>query len=85
MKFGLRSWLVNSDAPPAKATAPELIQPTEDEARNGWDAESLTAYVKEERERAQSDMISSRIFNRKPPRPRWANSRYDPLRWRMRA
>ena len=88
MKFGLPPWLRRTSAaaeyePQAEAAAPELIQPTEDEARNGWDAESLTAYLPE-RSAAQSDRLLA-IFNRRPSRPRWANSRYSPFRWRARA
>lgn len=54
-----------------------LIEPTPDEKKNGWDAESLAAYVKE-REAAQAETV----LNRPSPRPKWANNQYSPLRWR---
>ena len=43
-------------------------------------AESLTAYLAERAE-AQSKLSLS-MFDRKPPRPKWANHRYSPFRWR---
>lgn len=54
-----------------------LIEPTPEEARNGWTAESLTAYVRE-REKAQL----TNAMPDKPQRPAQANSKYSPLRWR---
>ncbi len=85
MKFGLPPWLkrtsgaAESDEPQA---APELIEPTDEEAKNGWDTEALTAYLAE-RERARAVTVMA-MFNRRPPRPRWANHRYSPFRWRAR-
>ena len=32
------------------AAAPELIQPNEDERKNGWTSETLTAYVAKQRQ-----------------------------------
>ncbi len=55
----------------------ELVEPTEDERRNGWTTETLTIYLAE-RERAQSEAF----FNPPKRRPRRANSRYSPFRWR---
>ena len=55
----------------------ELIEPTDEEAANGWTAEALTAYLAD-RERAQADVI----LVRKPKRKRHANSKYSVLRWR---
>ena len=87
MKFGLPPWLKRTNGAAGLEIEPqpdpvvlELVEPTEDEARNGWEAEGLTAYLAE-RERAQAVAI----LDRKPARPRWANSRYSPLRWRARA
>ena len=54
----------------------ELIEPTADEIRNGWDAETLTAYV-QERTAAQC----SHIYERQPKRPTQAKG-YNPKRWR---
>lgn len=62
---------------PAAVDGP-LIEPTPEEARNGWTAESLTAYVRE-REKAQL----TNALPDKQPRPTQANSRYNPMRcWR---
>ncbi len=53
------------------------VELTEDDRRNGWTLEALKAYH-EERERARAE----EILHRAPPRPRWANSLYNPMRWR---
>jgi hypothetical protein len=64
-----------------KALAPaapprELVEPTADEKRNGWTAETLTAY------REQIAPEIARLFERrKPAMPTRAN-RYHPHRWR---
>lgn len=76
MKFGLPPWLKPTD----EVVEPEprdLVEPTAEEARNGWDAEGLTAYLAE-RDRAQADTV----LHRAPPKPRFANSKYNPMRWR---
>ncbi len=90
MKFGLPPWLkrtsgaAESEPQQAEAPAPELIEPTEEEAKNGWTAEALTAYVAE-RSRAQDGIIMFDPKYRRRARPRWANSRYSLFRWRARA
>ena len=53
---------------------------TDEEAKNGWTAETLTAYLAE-RALAQSKLSLS-MFDRKPPRPKRANHRYSPFDWR---
>lgn len=61
-----------------------LIEPTAEEARNGWDSASLTAYVHEQRA-AQEMKVDPRSLYRKSlrGRPRVANKgKYRPLRWR---
>ena len=82
MKFGLPPWLkrTNGAEIESQPVVLGLVEPTEEEVRNGWDAEGLTAYLAE-REKAQAVAI----LDRKPPRPRWANSRYSPFHWRARA
>lgn len=55
----------------------DLIEPTDDELRNGWTAKTLTAYHAE-REQARAAVIS----DRPPLKPRMAKSKYRPLRWR---
>ena len=58
----------------------ELVEPTPDEARNGWTAESLTEYLRDQKA-AQSMRMNPHSAMRKQP-PRRANSKYRPLRWR---
>ena len=56
------------------------IELTDDDKKNGWTLETLRAYHEE-----QLAVEAARIpamFDRRPARPRWANSRYSPLRWR---
>ncbi len=60
---------------------PDLIQPTEEEAANGWTAETLTAHHAE-RARAQAGVIMFDETYRRPARQDRANSQYRPLRWR---
>ena len=59
---------------------PELIEPTPDEAKNGWTAETLTAYHAEQKA-AQALRIDPNSAIRRV-RPQKANGRYSPLRWR---
>ncbi len=80
MKFGLPPGLKGEPEPEPPVI--ELVEPTADEARNGWTAETLTEYLAE---RAQEDAkLAFRMFDRKPRRSRWANSKYSPFRWRAR-
>lgn len=63
------------------------IEPTDDEKRNGWTAESLARYQAERLE-AQSAVIRNDVDPRtgRSARgrgmPSAANSRYSPFRWR---
>ncbi len=62
--------------------ADELIEPSDDEARNGWTAAALTAYL-----RSQTAAQAERIDQQSPAsrharRPTRANNVYRPLRWR---
>lgn len=61
-----------------------LIEPTPEEARNGWTAETLTDYVAE-REAAQAIAVDPTSAARRfGARPRWQKTA-DPLeRWRSR-
>lgn len=64
-------------ASPARPNQPiERIEPTPEEARNGWDVESLSKYVAERRAVQGSPLSPAR---RKPP-PAWANG----SRWHWR-
>ena len=52
-----------------------LIEPSEEEARNGWTAESLTTYI-DERRGAQEANVDPHLRPR--VRPSEQNHRYDP-------
>ncbi len=57
----------------------DLIEPTEEEKRGGWTAETLTKYLAE-RDLARSAVISHEGDAAKPAR---ANSRWNPFKtWR---
>ena len=75
-----REWRLRLGA--AEAEQPP-VQPTADEARNGWTAAALTAYLAE---RAASQALKAdgaSLFRRWQDRPREANHRYDPHKiWR---
>lgn len=58
-----------------------MPEPTPDEKRNGWDAESLDRYVAE-RKQAQDRIIGFDPQFREPKRPSVANAKYSPFRWR---
>lgn len=58
----------------------ELVEPTPDEARNGWTAESLTEYLRDQKAAQSMRMNPHSVMRRQPPRR--ANSKYQPLRWR---
>ena len=59
----------------------DLIHPTDEEAANGWTADTLTAYHAD-RARAQAGVINFDEAYRSPARQGRANSLYRPLRWR---
>jgi hypothetical protein len=64
---------------PAAPVNGPLVQPSADELKNGWTAETLTAYHAE-RFKAQSGVILFDANFRKKPKPRVANGNYRPLR-----
>jgi len=66
---------------PDQPATRDLIEPTEEEAANGWSAQSLTAYYAE-RAHAQFGVINFEEPYRLPARQGRANSQYRPLRWR---
>ena len=86
MKFPLPPWLKRAKEPaPARALVEYVAPPpadlaAEDEA-NGWTPASLAAYHAESDARAMA-IVAASMEGRLRPRPRWANSRYDPLHWR---
>lgn len=58
------------------------VEPTEEEKKNGWTAETLTAYLVE-RLAGQSLAVDVNSLHRKVARrPNVQNHRYNPLRWR---
>lgn len=66
----------------AKTADRPVVEPTDEEKRNGWTAETLTAYVADQ-EAAQSVRSDPSSVARKVV-PTRANSRYSPHRWRRR-
>ncbi|MDJ0896926.1 MAG: hypothetical protein QNJ92_17410 [Alphaproteobacteria bacterium] len=64
-----------------KADTP-LIEPTEDEKRNGWTAETLTEYLREQKAAQALRMDPHSLSRRMARRPDMQNHRYSPLRWR---
>ena len=91
MKFGLPPWLkrtkdtalVTKDTTRAlvKYVAPSAADVTDAESRNGWTPETLAAYRAESDARAMA-IVAASMEGRHRPRPKWANSKYAPLRWR---
>ena len=57
------------------------VELTDEERKRGWTEETLAEYLAE-RARAQAGVIMFDPEYRRPARPRWANNRYSPLRWR---
>ncbi len=60
----------------------DLVQPTPDEAANGWTAETLTEYLAECVAGQTLAIDPHSLHSRAARRPRWANSAYSPMRWR---
>lgn len=59
-----------------------LIEPSDEEKRNGWTAETLTAYLNQQHA-AQGVRVDIHSDERRQGRrPVMANNRYNPLRWR---
>ena len=87
--FGLPPWLKRTkDMPRAlvKFTPPPVadlthVGMTEAERKGGWTPETLAEYRAESDARAMA-IVAASMEGKFRPRPRWANSRYSPLRWR---
>lgn len=62
------------------------VEPTTDEARNGWTTETLTAYLNSQNAAAQQKINPNSKFRQMQRRPTRANGiwngMYRPLRWR---
>jgi hypothetical protein len=56
----------------------DLIEPTADERRNGWTAETLTAYV---HQREKASLSKADAFERPREKPQIA-VRKSPFKWR---
>lgn len=89
MKFGLPPWLKRTkDAareiaePTALAKYKPVVDLSDADELNGWTPETLAAYHAESHARAMSIVAASMDARRRPPRSRWANNKYSPLRWR---
>ena len=85
MKFGLPPWLKRAkDTARAlvKYVPPPAAEPTDAELFNGWTPETLAQYRAESDARCMAVVAASMEGRLRPPRPRWANSRYSPFRWR---
>lgn len=90
MKFPLPPWLKRTEEPepepePARAlvkyTSPPAAELTSEDEVNGWTPETLAAYWAESDARAMA-IVAASMEGKFRPRPRWANNRYSPLRWR---
>ena len=94
MKFGLPPWLERTreaeSAPPRAlvkydsrsiAILTDVDDLTDTEELGGWTPETLAEYRAESDARAMA-IVAASMEGRLRPRPRWANSRYSPLRWR---
>ena len=59
-----------------------LVEPTAEEARNGWTAESLTRYLAERTAGAALGVDPHSLHRKMARRPRSQNNGYSPHRWR---
>lgn len=67
----------------AEAQQMPVIEPTPDEARNGWTAETLTAFHAEQRAAEALKHDRASLYSRVTTRPGHQNKgRYHPHRWR---
>lgn len=62
--------------------AQESLEPTEDEKKNGWTPETLTAYVAERKAQQSLALDPTSLHSRVARRPAKQNNRYNPFRWR---
>lgn len=60
----------------------ELVEPTDEERRNGWSADSLTAYLAERNAGAVVNVDQNSLHRRMAARPVVQDHRYNPHRWR---
>jgi hypothetical protein len=95
MKFGLPPWLAKLRTTPTnhdvgreaehalvvRGPPPVAIDITGADVPDGWTAKELAAY-QAERDASAMAIVAASMEGRLRPRPRWANHRYAPLRWR---
>jgi hypothetical protein len=67
---GVRQGMVKND----------VIEPNEEEKRNGWTTQTLTAYVAMVRA-SSSKRLDPGSKARRAQRPRHTNNHYSPFRW----
>jgi hypothetical protein len=60
----------------------EVIEPNEDEKKNGWTTETLTAYLTERRAGQSLAVDVNSLQRRLARRPDETNHNYSPHRWR---
>ena len=60
----------------------EMIEPTDEESRNGWTTESLTKYLTERHAGQTLAVDVNSLHRRVARRPTVQNYRYRPHRWR---
>lgn len=60
----------------------ELVEPNDEERKNGWTAETLTAYLTERLAGQSLTIDVNSIQRRMGRRPSEQNHRYRPHRWR---
>lgn len=58
------------------------VEPTEEEKRNGWTTESLTAYLAERQAGQELAIDVNSLHRRLARRPNQQNHKYNPHRWR---
>ena len=88
MKFGLPPWLKRTKDAAVEVgralvtyTPPPAADLTDADEANGWTPEAVAEY-QAEREAAAMAVVAASMEGCLRPRPRWANNRYSPLRWR---
>ena len=90
MRFSLPPWLKRTTAVDQEAgqslvvrqPPPVAIDIAAAEVPDGWTREELASYQAERDASAMAIVAASMDRLRRPSRPRWANSKYSPFRWR---
>ena len=60
----------------------QIVEPTEEEKRNGWTAETLTDYLIERNAGQSLGIDVNSLHRRIARRPQVQNHKYNPRRWR---